>query len=67
MSKPSQSVCPTCSGRGYVFIADEGGVRRQILCGHSVCQGLLEERLATRIMHEIMRHLPPDITKGAKR
>jgi uncharacterized protein (DUF983 family) len=56
---PLKVVCPNCSGAGYVFIPDEKGARRHMLCGHSVCQQAAEERIAAHVMREIMRHLPP--------
>jgi hypothetical protein len=67
-SKASQKhVCPNCSGAGYIFIPDEKGVRRHMLCGHSSCESLREARITEHVMREIMRYLPPRITEKEKR
>ena len=70
---PKAVVCPTCAGHGYVFMLDIKGVNRQVACGHAVCQGAREERIAThviaqcrrslvdRAVHEVSQALPPDI------
>lgn len=58
-------VCPNCSD-GPLFVVSEGR-RVQVKCGHSICQAKEEERIGDRVIRELMRHLPPEITKGAKR
>jgi hypothetical protein len=58
-------VCPNCSD-GPLFVVSEGR-RVHVKCGAPVCQAAEEERIAARVMRELMRHLPPEITKGAKR
>jgi hypothetical protein len=64
---PDKSVCPSCSGLGSLFVLDAEGRKVQVSCGHSVCQGLLEERIGRHVLAELFRHLPPDLTKKAKR
>lgn len=47
-------VCPNCNGLGSVFI-EKKGLRVQVACGHSKCQGALEERLFERLSGFIQR------------
>lgn len=51
VSKPDMkgSVCPSCGNAGHLFLTDENGVRRQVLCGASVCQSGRETRIAARV------------------
>ena len=78
---PTKSVCPNCGNKPLVVESE--GRRVHVLCGHAVCQGAMEDRLAARVstvvqgilsrqdvkalLPEIMRHLPPELTRAAKR
>lgn len=53
MKKPAH-VCPNCNGLGSVFIESQGR-RVQVACGHSKCQGALEERLFERLSGLVQR------------
>jgi hypothetical protein len=67
-SSPAKgSVCPVCAGLGSLFVPDAEGRKVQVSCGHSVCQGKMEERIGRHVMAELFRHLPPELTKKAKR
>lgn len=95
--RPEGSACPQCSGAGHVAVQTADGRRVVVLCGGSVCQGRLEDRVVERVTHalevalarqaardsvdlilgdaasvrrivaETMRHLPPELTRSAKR
>ena len=52
--KKTAHVCPNCNGLGSVFIEAQGR-RVQAACGHSKCQGALEERLFERLSGAIQR------------
>ncbi len=52
--KAKPHVCPNCNGLGSVFI-ESTGRRVQAACGHSKCQGALEERLFERLSGFIQR------------
>ena len=52
--KKTAHTCPNCNGLGSVFI-EKKGLRVQAACGHSKCQGALEERLFERLSGAIQR------------
>lgn len=52
--KKSVHACPNCNGLGSVFIESQGR-RVQVACGHSKCQGALEERLFERLSSLVQR------------
>jgi hypothetical protein len=56
------SECPQCKGSGVVELVAHG-VTWQVACGHEACRR--EAQRATMV--ELMRHLPPELTRRAKR
>ena len=52
--KKSAHTCPNCNGLGSVFL-EKKGLRVQVACGHSKCQGALEERLFDRLSGFVQR------------
>jgi len=52
--KKTAHVCPNCNGLGSVFI-ESASRRVQVACGHSKCQGALEERLFERLSSLVQR------------
>ena len=52
--KKTAHTCPNCNGLGSVFI-EAAGRRVQAACGHSKCQGALEERLFERLSGLVQR------------
>jgi hypothetical protein len=52
--KAKPHVCPNCNGLGSVFF-ESASRRVQAACGHSKCQGALEERLFERLSGFVQR------------